>query len=106
MLLAAASGWSQVSTGTLSPPFREPTADDVAAQARAIDEADADIVWVYMGPNGGPAATLPELPHMEFGLVPPSHRFVSKKWQDCNWVQALEGSIDTAHFTYTHLVFD
>ena len=61
----------------------------------------ADIVWVYMGP----ADRMPALPHMEFGMVAPSHRFVSKKWQDCNWVQALEGSIDTAHFTYTHLVF-
>jgi phthalate 4,5-dioxygenase oxygenase subunit len=38
--------------------------------------------------------------------VPASHRYVSKKWQDCNWVQALEGSIDTAHFTFTHLSFD
>jgi len=39
-------------------------------------------------------------------LVPASHRYVSKKWQDCNWVQALEGSIDTAHFTFAHLSFD
>ena len=62
----------------------------------------ADMVWAYMGPPG----TMPELPHMELALVPPERRFVSKKWQDCNWVQALEGSIDTAHFTYTHLVFD
>ena len=60
------------------------------------------MVWAYMGP----AARMPRLPHMEMALVPASHRFVSKKWQDCNWVQALEGSIDTAHFTYTHLVFD
>lgn len=60
------------------------------------------MVWAYMGPP----ERMPELPHMEMALVPPSHRFVSKKWQDCNWVQALEGSIDTAHFTYTHLVFD
>ncbi|MFV0297188.1 MAG: Rieske 2Fe-2S domain-containing protein [Hyphomicrobiaceae bacterium] len=60
------------------------------------------MIWAYMGP----AEVMPELPMMELALVPPSHRFVSKKWQDCNWVQALEGSIDTAHFTYTHLVFD
>jgi hypothetical protein len=39
-------------------------------------------------------------------LVPPTQRYVSKKWQDCNWVQALEGSIDTAHFTFAHLTFD
>ena len=39
-------------------------------------------------------------------LVPASHRYVTKKWQDCNWVQAMEGSIDTAHFTFAHLSFD
>ena len=60
------------------------------------------MVWAYMGPP----EKMQELPHIEMALVPPSHRFVSKKWQDCNWAQALEGSIDTSHFTYTHLVFD
>ncbi|MEZ5853901.1 MAG: Rieske 2Fe-2S domain-containing protein [Hyphomicrobiaceae bacterium] len=60
------------------------------------------MVWAFMGP----ADKMQELPQMEMALVPPSHRFVLKKWQDCNWVQAMEGSIDTAHFTYTHLVFD
>ena len=62
-----------------------------------------DIVWAFMGPK---TDQLPELPDLEFALVPPSHRYVSKKWQDCNWVQALEGSIDTAHFTFAHLTFE
>src|SRR5262249_7999167 len=44
-----------------------------------------------------PAGAVPELPDLEMALLPRSHRYVSKKWQDCNWVQALEGSIDTAH---------
>src|ERR1700723_3338906 len=61
-----------------------------------------EMIWAYMGP----AETLPELPALEMALLPPSHRYVSKKWQDCNWVQALEGSIDTAHFTFAHLSFD
>jgi len=62
-----------------------------------------DMVWAYMGPA---TDNLPELPHLEMALVPPSHRVVSKKWQDCNWVQALEGSIDTAHFSFAHLTFE
>jgi len=44
------------------------------------------------------------------GIVPSgmawaaSHRYGGlEKWQDCNWVQAREGSIDTAHFTFAHL---
>ena len=61
-----------------------------------------DMIWAYMGP----AVEVPELPALEMALVPASHRYVSKKWQDCNWVQALEGSIDTAHFTFAHLSFE
>ena len=61
-----------------------------------------DMIWAYMGP----ADSVPELPDLEMALVPASHRYVSKKWQDCNWVQALEGSIDTAHFTFAHLSFE
>ncbi len=60
----------------------------------------ADIVWVYMGPREG----MPELPQLELGLVPAGHRYVSKKWQDCNWVQSLEGAIDTAHFSFLHKI--
>ncbi len=60
------------------------------------------MIWAYMGPP----ERMPKLPAMEVALVPPSHRYVSKKWQDCNWVQAMEGSIDTAHFSFAHLTFD
>jgi nitrite reductase/ring-hydroxylating ferredoxin subunit len=60
------------------------------------------MVWAYMGPR----ERMPKLPAMEVALVPASHRHVTKKWQDCNWVQAVEGSIDTAHFSFAHLAFD
>ncbi|HZP99413.1 MAG TPA: Rieske 2Fe-2S domain-containing protein [Reyranella sp.] len=60
----------------------------------------ADMIWVYMGPR----ETMPDLPQLELGLVPPGHRYVSKKWQDCNWVQSLEGAIDTAHFSFLHKI--
>jgi len=60
----------------------------------------ADMIWVYMGPR----EHMPELPQLELGLVPAAHRFVSKKWQDCNWVQSLEGAIDTAHFSFLHAI--
>jgi phthalate 4,5-dioxygenase oxygenase subunit len=50
----------------------------------------------------GPTQSKPELPHMEFALLPPSHRYVSKKLQECNWAQAAEGGLDTAHFSFLH----
>ncbi|MBS0519212.1 MAG: Rieske 2Fe-2S domain-containing protein [Proteobacteria bacterium] len=60
----------------------------------------ADIIWVYMGPR----EHVPELPQLELGLVPAASRYVTKKWQDCNWVQSLEGAIDTSHFSFLHRV--
>jgi phthalate 4,5-dioxygenase len=61
-----------------------------------------DMIWAYMGSK----EVMPELPALEMATLPPEHRYVSKKWQDCNWVQAMEGSIDTAHFTFVHLGFE
>jgi len=60
----------------------------------------AGIIWVYMGPNPD---DLPEIPKQEFTLLPPEHVFISKKWQECNWAQSLEGGIDTAHLSFLHM---
>jgi phenylpropionate dioxygenase-like ring-hydroxylating dioxygenase large terminal subunit len=58
-----------------------------------------DFVWAYLGP---PALT-PALPDLEFARLPAAHRFVSKKLQQCNWAQACEGALDTAHFSFLHM---
>ena len=58
-----------------------------------------EFVWAYLGP----AEREPALPALEFALVPPAHRYVSKKLQQCNWAQAAEGGIDTAHFSFLHM---
>jgi hypothetical protein len=34
--------------------------------------------------------------------VPDDQRLVSKNWQECNWLQGLEGGIDTAHAPILH----
>ena len=57
-------------------------------------------VWAYLGP---PDAPPPDLPRFEWALVPESHRFVSRKLQECNWAQSAEGAIDTAHFSFLHM---
>ena len=69
------------------------------ARIKAYPACDwGDFVWAYMGPR----QTAPPLPEMEFALLPPSHRYVSKKYQECNWAQAVEGGVDTAHFSFLH----
>lgn len=68
------------------------------ASIRALPTREwGDIIWTYMG-TGEP----PELPQFEFATVPAEHRFVSKKFQQCNWAQACEGGLDTAHFSFLH----
>lgn len=57
-----------------------------------------DLIWAYLGP----ADQRPPLPELEFATVPASHRFVTKKLQQCNWAQACEGALDTAHFSFLH----
>ena len=58
-----------------------------------------DFVWAYLGPP----ERMPALPELEFALLPPAHRFVSKKLQQCNWAQSCEGGLDTAHFSFLHM---
>jgi phenylpropionate dioxygenase-like ring-hydroxylating dioxygenase large terminal subunit len=56
------------------------------------------ILWTYMGPPD----KQPPLPEFEFSLVPASQRFVAKRVQESNWLQALEGGIDSSHVSWLH----
>jgi len=44
----------------------------------------------------------PEPPALEWVQVAPERRFVSKRLQECNYLQALEGGIDSSHVTFLH----
>jgi phthalate 4,5-dioxygenase len=56
------------------------------------------VLWAYLGP----AERQPVLPEWEFALVPDAQRFVSKRIQECNWLQAMEGGIDSSHVSFLH----
>ena len=60
----------------------------------------AEMLWAYLGPRERMPA---ELPQLEVGVLPASHRFVSKRLQMCNWAQSMEGALDTAHFSFLHM---
>ncbi len=56
------------------------------------------VIWIYMGkPEHQPPP-----PEWEFATVPDANRFVSKRLQICNWLQALEGGIDSSHVSFLH----
>ena len=58
----------------------------------------AGVIWTYMGPQD----QRPEPPDYEWMRAPDTHRHVSKTYEHCNWLQALEGGLDTAHSSYLH----
>lgn len=56
------------------------------------------VLWTYMGPK----EKQPPLPEWEFSLVPDTQRYISKRLQECNWLQAMEGGIDSSHVSWLH----
>jgi phenylpropionate dioxygenase-like ring-hydroxylating dioxygenase large terminal subunit len=59
------------------------------------------IIWAYMGPP----ELQPPLPRFAWTEVPETHRHVTKVIQECNWLQGLEGGIDTSHAQILHRSF-
>jgi phthalate 4,5-dioxygenase oxygenase subunit len=56
------------------------------------------LIWVYMGPP----ELMPGLPELEWALIPQEHRYLSRRLQECNYLQAMEGGIDSAHVSFLH----
>lgn len=56
------------------------------------------IVWTYMGPR----EKQPTPPAFEWATVPEDQRYHSKRLEECNYLQALEGGIDSSHVAFLH----
>src|SRR3984957_5438641 len=56
------------------------------------------ILWTYMGPP----EKQPPLPEWEFISVPRAQTITTKRFQETNWLQALEGGIDSSHVSFLH----
>jgi phthalate 4,5-dioxygenase oxygenase subunit len=56
------------------------------------------MIWTYMGPP----ELMPALPALEWALVPESHRYLSRRLEECNYLQAMEGGIDSSHVSSLH----
>lgn len=57
------------------------------------------VVWTFMGP----ADKKPALPRMEWMGLPSDYVHVSRWLQRSNWVQGMEGELDTAHISFLHV---
>ena len=60
------------------------------------------IIWTYMGRG----EALPELPDLEFLRVGDDDRQYRLFFQECNYLQVLEGGIDPTHVMWLHSPYD
>jgi phenylpropionate dioxygenase-like ring-hydroxylating dioxygenase large terminal subunit len=94
-------GWKYDVTGQCVDMPNEPAhpefAEKVKLTAYPLVERGG-VLWAYMGPPD----QRPPLPEWEFATVPAPQSFVSKRFQECNWLQAMEGGIDSSHVSFLH----
>jgi phthalate 4,5-dioxygenase oxygenase subunit len=92
-------GWKFDVDGNCVDQMNEPQPFESKIRIASYSTAElGGVIWAYMGP---PAQT-PPLPKFEWTQVPESHCVVTKVVQECNWLQALEGGIDTSHAPILH----
>jgi phthalate 4,5-dioxygenase len=94
-------GWKFDTTGACVDMPNEPPEYAFAGKVRTIAYPTREfggVIWAYLGP----ADRLPELPKLEWARVPESHRYVSKRRQETNYLQAVEGGIDSSHSNFLH----
>ena len=95
-------GWKFDVTGKAVDMPAEPEnsrlRDTVRVKAYPCQERNG-VLWTYMGPEQD---NPPALPDLEWNLVPEENAVVTFRVQECNWLQALEGEIDSAHAPILH----
>ena len=94
-------GWKFDVNGKCTEVPNEPADSPMKDKVRMLSYPTYEgggIVWAYMGP----ADKKPPVPDYEWIRVPDTHRHVSKTFEACNYLQALEGGLDTSHSSFLH----
>lgn len=60
------------------------------------------VIWTYLGAREEP----PSLPDLEWNQRPDNVPFMWRNYRACNWVQAMEGDIDSSHINFLHRTLD
>jgi nitrite reductase/ring-hydroxylating ferredoxin subunit len=98
-------GWKFDATGQCIDMPNEPAESDFKTKVQAVaypTVEKAGIIWAYMGP----AEKRPPEPNLEWMRAPDGHCYVSKSFQNCNYLQAMEGGLDTSHSSFLHRNLD
>jgi hypothetical protein len=94
-------GWKFDLTGACVDMPSEPAESNFKTKVRALaypTHESGGIVWTYMGPPEK------QTPFRNLGSddVPADRWRASKVISYCNWMQGLEGNVDTTHISYLH----
>jgi len=92
-------GWKFTVDGTCVDMPNEPAESDFKSKVKAVAYPCTErngIVWAYLGPRQTP----PPLPDLEANML--SGYSLSTVQRECNWMQGLEGELDTVHFAFLH----
>jgi len=94
-------GWKFDADGACVDMPNEPPRSQFNEKIQQTAYATAErggVIWVYMGPPD----LEPKVPELEWTLVPAENRNPSKRIQACNWLQNLEGEVDSSHANFLH----
>lgn len=94
-------GWKYDVDGNCTEVTSEPEesgfCEKIKLQAYPLIKV-GDVLWTHMGDKD----ERPPEPVWEFATVPAEQTYTSKRWQECNWLQAMEGGIDSSHVSFLH----
>ncbi|MCZ6789420.1 MAG: Rieske 2Fe-2S domain-containing protein, partial [Chloroflexi bacterium] len=85
----------------MSEPAESNFANKVTTTAYPTQEG-AGFIWAYMGPP----ELQPPMPELEYLHVPENQRQTNKVFYESNFVQVIEGEIDTVHASILHSRLD
>jgi len=85
----------------MSEPAESSFANKVTTTAYPTQEG-AGFIWAYMGPP----ELQPPMPELEYLHVPENQRQTNKVFYESNFVQVIEGEIDTVHASILHSRLD
>lgn len=98
-------GWKMGCDGKLLDLPAEPADTRMKANLKHVSypvREAGGLLWTYMGP----ADKMPAFPEFPWMKLPPEQLLVAKMFQDCNYLQGVEGDLDPAHANYLHHDFD
>jgi phthalate 4,5-dioxygenase len=94
-------GWKYDVDGNCVDQLSEPPETNFKHKVKQVSYPAREwggFIWVYMGP----AEEMPELPKLEWAMLPANQRWQAKWLYEANYAQGIEGELDSCHTGFLH----